>query len=346
MTEAVEAQERDLDLLRGLPESPPRRRIAGVFLGSLGLHLLLFFVAVHLPSFASNPVTSERQAALHRTPLYMPPDLLTQRAPNRDRVSKSIDLDDLLATPNKQARKSTPAPAPSKKRFEPPKAIEQQAKAVPPAILPEPPKVQPPDQKTAPAPGVTGPLATAVPPPPKPVDSPFQNIGGAAPENPNAPLKPRTDVQSAIKGLAQENEKRNLIVTDDNAAPPAPGAPGNLGNDGGPHTAVELQSDPRGADFKAYLTRILAIVRGNWKRVIPESARMGVLRGRTTVEFIIDRDGSIPKLVIANPSGSDPLDRAAGAGLTMSNPLPPLPADYPGFQVRLAFTFSYNMPTQ
>ena len=344
MTEAVEAQERDLDLLRGLPESPPRRRIAIVFLGSLGLHLFLFFVAVHLPSFASNPVTSERQAVLHRTPLYMPPDLLTQRAPNRDRVSKSIDLDDLLATPNKQARKS--APAPSKKRYEPPKAVGQQAKAAPPAILPEPPKVQLPAQKPALPPGANGPLAKAAPPPPKPVDSPFQNIGSAAPEDPTAPLKPRTDVQSAIQGLAQEKEKRNLIISDDNAAPPAPGTPGNLGNDGGPHTAVELQSDPRGADFKAYLTRILAIVRGNWKRVIPESARMGVLRGRTTVEFIINRDGSIPKLVIATPSGSDPLDRAAGAGLTMSNPLPPLPTDYPGFQVRLAFTFTYNMPTQ
>ncbi len=73
---------------------------------------------------------------------------------------------------------------------------------------------------------------------------------------------------------------------------------------------------------------------------------MGTLRGRTVVEFTINRDGSIPHLATADPSGSEPLDRAAVAGLSMSNPLPPLPADFKGFSVRLAFTFSYNMPSQ
>jgi TonB family protein len=64
------------------------------------------------------------------------------------------------------------------------------------------------------------------------------------------------------------------------------------------------------------------------------------------LEFIINRDGSIPKLVTAESSGLDPLDRAAVAGLSMSNPLPPLPADFKGQQVRLAFSFAYNMASQ
>ena len=65
------------------------------------------------------------------------------------------------------------------------------------------------------------------------------------------------------------------------------------------------------------------------------------------VEFIINRDGSIPKLVTAESSGLDPLDRAAAiAGLSMSNPLPPLPAEYKGQQVRLAFSFAYNMAAE
>jgi TonB family protein len=96
--------------------------------------------------------------------------------------------------------------------------------------------------------------------------------------------------------------------------------------------------------MRPYLVRILAIVRANWRRVIPESARLGTIRGRTVVQFIVNRDGSIPEIVLADPSGSDPLDRAALAGMSMSNPLPPLPADYKGFQARLAFTFTYNMP--
>jgi TonB family protein len=78
--------------------------------------------------------------------------------------------------------------------------------------------------------------------------------------------------------------------------------------------------------------------------VIPESARLGTVRGRTVLEFIIDRDGKIPKLVTAQSSGLEPLDRAAIAGLSMSDPLPPLPADFKGMQVRLAFSFAYNMP--
>ena len=341
MIEAVAGQEKDLDLLRGLPAERPRRLLVLTLLCSVALHLLLFLVAVHLPSFTL-PAEPDRRVIVHKTPLYMPPDLLTQRAPNRSRVKKNIDIADLLATQKEQARQR--APAPSKKLYEPSKTSDRtQAKAAPPVILPEPPPVPPSTQPSIP-PGTLGPLATAAPP--KPVESPFQNIGGATPENPNAPLKPRTDVQSAIKGLAKQNAGQNLVVSDDNPVAPAPGMLGSEGGSNGPHTAVELQSDPRGADFKAYLTRILAIVRGNWKRVIPESARMGAVRGRTTVEFIINRDGEIPKLVIASPSGSDPLDRAAGAGLTMSNPLPPLPDDYKGFQVRLAFTFSYNMPAQ
>ena len=153
-------------------------------------------------------------------------------------------------------------------------------------------------------------------------------------------------MQEAVKGLARSGNSTQLIISDDSLSEPSPLTPGAARQPGAEHAAVELQSDPQGADFKAYLTRILAIVRANWRRVIPESARMGTLRGRTVMEFIINKDGSIPKLVTAQSSGAEPLDRAAVAGLSMSNPLPALPSDFKGFQVRLAFTFSYNVPSQ
>ena len=179
---------------------------------------------------------------------------------------------------------------------------------------------------------------------PTPKESPFQNVGSEGLSNSNTALKPpKASVDSAI---AQSGSGRHLSISDDLPSETAPGTPGSIGNTGGHHAAIELKSDPQGADFKPYLTRILAIVRANWRRVLPDSVRMGTLRGRTTVEFIINRDGSIPKLVMADSSGLDPLDRAAVAGLSMSNPLPPLPSDYKGFQVRLAFSFSYNMPAQ
>jgi len=136
-----------------------------------------------------------------------------------------------------------------------------------------------------------------------------------------------------------------LTVTDEQ--PSRQQSLGNLGsvsNAPAQHAAVELKSDPQGADMRPYLTRILAIVRANWRTVTPESARLGTRRGCTVMEFAIDRSGNIPKMVVADSSGSDPLDRAAAAGLMMSNPLPPLPSDYRGMQIRLAFSFSYNLP--
>ena len=91
------------------------------------------------------------------------------------------------------------------------------------------------------------------------------------------------------------------------------------------HAAIELQSDPQGADFKPYLERILSIIRANWESVKPEGVRNGRLHGRSVIELVINRDGSIARVIVAEPSGLTPLDVAAGTSIVMSSPLPPLP---------------------
>ena len=58
---------------------------------------------------------------------------------------------------------------------------------------------------------------------------------------------------------------------------------------------------------------------------------------------LIAKDGGVPKLVIVTPSGTEALDRAAVAGISASNPFPPLPAEYRGNQLRLQLNFSYNL---
>ena len=112
--------------------------------------------------------------------------------------------------------------------------------------------------------------------------------------------------------------------------------PGTVGS------SLELLSDPRGVDFKPYLIQVLAAVKRNWLAVIPESAKLG-RRGRVVVQFVISKDGSVPKLVIASASGADALDRAAVAGISATNPFPPLPDDFHGNDIRLQFVFLYNM---
>lgn len=334
----------ELNLLLQWPNEGSRSHWAAIISASLAIHAVLLLLATQLPSFQSQS-EPEQRVVVRRVPLYMPRYILTQKAANRQKVSKQIDLADLLASQQAEVRQA--AAKPSVKHFELPKqAVPQRPTKASPQILPDAPQIALNQAAGPPPPGAAS--GISAPPPPAPAEQPFQNVGTEAPPNPHPKLAPpKNPVQAAIKGLAQDGNARRLVVTDDNSSEPIPGAPGSIGRVGAAqHAAVELQSDPQGADFKPYLTRILAIVRGNWRRVIPESARMGTLRGRTVLEFIINRDGSIPKLVTADPSGSEPLDRAAVAGLSMSNPLPPLPADYTGMQVRLAFSFSYNMPSQ
>ena len=117
-----------------------------------------------------------------------------------------------------------------------------------------------------------------------------------------------------------------------------PPSPGKVGSN------LELLSDPMGVDFRPYMIKVLAAVRRNWFAIMPESAKFGS-RGKVALQFSIDREGSVPKLVIVTPSGIQALDRAAVAGVSASNPFPPLPNEFRGPQIRLQLTFSYNVPT-
>ncbi len=336
----------ELNLLLEWPDQRSGPQWAMILGISVLLHVVFFTLGVRIPSLIGGRHEPERQVTLRHIRLYLPPDLMTQRAPNRQRVSKQIDLADLA--PSQPERPSSGSRHASVRRFEMPKqaAPKDIARNSPPQILPQAPSVDT-NQSTAAPQGTPGGLPVAQPPAPSNPPGPFQDIDGAAPPNPNPKLAPpKAGLDAAIKGMAQDTGSRQLVISDDVPDRVLPGSPGTIEQAPAQHAAVELQSDPNGVDFKAYLRTILSIVRANWRRVIPESARMGAVRGRTVIEFIIDRNGSIPKLVTADPSGSEPLDRAAVAGLSMSNPLPPLPPGFKGLQVRLAFTFAYNMPAR
>jgi TonB family protein len=332
-----------LQLLLDRHPEETRARWNVVFGSSLLLHLLLLLATARLPGFIHAPRVAKRVIE-HRIPLYLPPDLLTQRAPNREAVSKHIDLSALMAEQAQQHAQRA-KPAPSRRRFELPKQAARHVAKSSPQILPEAPQVAQ-NQPPAPSPGALSGLPVAPAPAPKPEPGPFQSVGSEVPPNPHPTLAPpKATVQAAVRDLARAAGGNQLILSDEKQGEPQPGLPGLNGEAGAQHAVVELQSDPQGADFKPYLTRILAIVRANWRQVIPDSVRTGALRGTTVLEFIIDRDGNIPKMVIAQSSGTGQLDRAAIAGLSMSNRLPPLPTDFKGYQVRLAFSFAYNAPT-
>jgi TonB family protein len=335
-----------LNLLFPWPEEERWSRWHRSFVASFAIHIALFFATIQLKSII--PTTPEETVVRRVTPLYLPPDLLTQRAPNKGELSKSFDLARLMTSQQAERRISAPVSGSVRKLQIPKQKVQTAPKPVlGPEISAQPPKEiaanEPPpaglvDSAIAAAPAAPAPSALPTPAP----GSPESRKEGAY-----RITVPKNSIHDVLQQMARGNsDSSNVVVSDDGANTVAPAAPGQQSLQGHMNSEVELKTDPQGADFKPYLRQILAIVRRNWFSVLPDSARIGVLRGSTTIQFIVNRDGSIPKLVIADSSGAQALDRAAVAGLSMSNPLPPLPADFKGGLIRLQFSFNYNMPRQ
>jgi TonB family protein len=319
-------------------------------IGSILIHLLLFAAAMFAPSLPGRQYAPFPDAIDVRksTPLFLPKELLTQKAPNKREVSKDLDLAGLIAKPD---IKPTPAAAPlqAPRKFQPPPlptaSTQPVIKTVDPAKLEPAPTLQ---AQTPPAIGnIQQPLPVNVPPPPPPVEKPklaFENPGSQTGSNTGRGgllQGPNTSVDQAARQAMKNGGSASVNESDLQM----PGLSPNQASPSKGSSSLELLSDPMGVDFRPYLIRVLAVVRRNWFLVLPEGARMGQ-RGRTIVQFAIAKDGSVPKAVIHSPSGSQPLDRAAISGISMSNPFPPLPNEYKGDVLRLQLVFSYNMPTR
>jgi len=326
----------ELNLLREWREPLTARRVLRDGLGSAVVHAVALTILIAL---AGGPVPVRNAPGLtvdfrKSIPLYLPREL-TQKDPNRGKITKQLDV--RSAAP--------PAPVPQAPRFRPPEPAPGPVAAVPaPAI--EPPKIE---ASATPPPIPAGRIPQEPPPPEKPKLA-FEQVGAGGPSpapnrDPNIKLPdPKTSAEQALRASIQPSPQGGGIVIgdiDELNAIPNPNQPPT----GPVRSNLQLLSDPKGVDFKPYLIQILAAVRTNWLAVIPESARLG-LRGRVLVQFIIDRRGGVPKLVIAESSGTTAFDRAAVAGISASNPFPPLPANFQGPEIRLQLAFSYNLPAR
>jgi TonB family protein len=338
----------ELNLLREWREPVQPRRLAAAVIGSIAFHVIVVVGLVILPE-----VIPVREAPIvvadlrSSVPLYIPKEL-TQRDPNRGKVTKTLDV--RSAPP--------PVPVPQAPRVRQPAPLPPPAPAIP-VPTPEPTRIEPPKVESPkieiaadpqPPPPSVGKTPQVAPPPEKPKLA-FEKVGGggvaSSPNpNPNPALK-------IPKSLADETPRVSIQPP---SGQPSPGAfvgdidealpvPGATPSSGPSRSNLQLLSDPKGVDFKPYLVQVLAAVRTNWLAVIPESARLG-RRGRVLVQFIIDRRGGVPKLVIAESSGTAAFDRAAVAGISASNPFPPLPGGFQGTEIRLQLAFTYNVPSR
>jgi TonB family protein len=315
-------------------------------LASIAVHIFMGAVFLSLPEVIPPPRNSIVTSDLHRAVHLEMPKLFepTQKAPNLSKVVRhELDIRSEIEAPKSQApkfRPPQPAPGPVARPvpapvpvIEPPKiqVAEVQPPPVPPSIAPANP---------------TGaiPQAPAPPAASKPKIA-FENVSPPPPVKINGPPDPRLLIQRAAIDNSPQPAKSpgggGVTVGDsgdDLATLPGFNQSQSKGRMG---SNLQLLSDATGFDFKPYLIQVLAAVRRNWMAVIPESAHMG-RRGQVLLQFIIDRKGGVPKLVIASSSGTEAFDRAAVAGVSASNPFPPLPAEFKGDQIRLQLAFSYN----
>lgn len=335
METVVQAPPEDLNLLTnwGDPDEPARRRRAAIGTGLV--HLVAIAVILALPRSWIEPPPREVPPERHITPIYMPLTPLTQRAPNTDKANKQF-------SDSSGARPVQPRPSPP-----PAPQTAASTSARPPvrqATIPPPPRVQAPPVQTPEPPPIDSPgrvpklelPQNGIPlpnlPRPQTSQAPLENLGAPAPVLPPDQRKiamPDTSVQGALD--------RTLHP----APPPAIGGAGQTPQESLP----QLLTDAQGVDFTPYLRIILQIVRRNWNANMPASVKMGG-RGTTSLVFSIQRMGRIGKLVISKPSGTEVYDQAAIAGVSSSQPFPPLPSQFKGDEIRVQFNFAYNAPKQ
>jgi TonB family protein len=339
MPPTVTAANPDLNLLRPLIEPVTAQRLVRNTAASIVVHILMIAFFFELPEVERKPerrmIENDIQKAVHLTmPRYFEP---TQRAANQGKITRELDVNSMRQTPEKQApRFRAPAPLPG--------PVAQAAPAPVPMPVIEQPKIEV-------AQAIPPPTATAPPQPP-------------APTPPPQPARPKLsfeDVASVPLQTSNPNPTSRQTASSSNPRSETPGANGTIVGDIGDSTQnipganqapsagrigsnLQLLSDAKGVDFKPYLIQVLMSVRRNWLAIIPESARLG-RRGRVLIQFAIDRNGGVPKLVIAEGTGTEALDRAAVAAVSASYPFPPLPTDYKGDEIRLQLAFGYNIPT-
>ena len=104
-----------------------------------------------------------------------------------------------------------------------------------------------------------------------------------------------------------------------------------------------LSFDTKGFDWGDYARQLYLIIKKNWYDRIPIAAYYGQ-KGKVFIRFVIEKNGSITDLAVLRSSDIAPFDRAAENAIRASNPLPPLPANFPKEAEGVTFGFFYNLP--
>ncbi len=102
----------------------------------------------------------------------------------------------------------------------------------------------------------------------------------------------------------------------------------------GKKSTVELDAP---FPFLYYLTVVRNKISSNW---LPTRAQ-GTATVRTKLHFVILRSGKVTRIVVEESSGVPFFDQSALRAVYASDPLPPLPEEFPDAELGVHFTFEY-----
>lgn len=291
---------------------------------SLIVHVgVILFVLLAPKLFTANQPAQQVQLARQQlSSIFLPPSVkeVPKIRPPRENPSDRIRLDPRIL---KKLEVAQPTPAP----------------------------LAGPKNPAPPQPEQVAPAQQAPPPTPAPVEKPEQAFKEIEPQPPPKQhfnlqlpnMSPGKELQQQTQEALQNPSRSNSVAIQGSVpgAGPSSGANGQglLG------AGVQILTPTDGVDFSNYLTRLIARVKQNWITVWPISARMGD-KGVVVMQFRIMTNGDMPTPypMLERTSGKEPLDRAAGAALTESNPFEPLPQAYTRPYIELRVIFLYNLP--
>ncbi len=305
------------------------------FLLSVIVHLVVVLVVITMPdlfrrAFPEVLVPAPREQDV--TLLYQPPDLPEVEIPPDTPV---------LSDSNRRAQPGVEEPQPP---------LEYRPPIPPPSVLERDLE----ERAMGELPEIGLPEFSEVPEESPPEETDEGQRAALEPVLPPETTPPPTDAQLTLSQIVPPSRGTDAILKG-MAKERASGGGGQSFQGGFPGTGPQnpnlylpgpqILSDTMGVDFRPYLLRMLALVRRNWYAVIPEIARLG-RQGRVVLQFSILRDGSVPDLILAEGSGTRSLDGAALASIRLSNPFPALPQEFPGADIRMQFTYLYNLPVE
>jgi len=292
---------------------------------SLIVHVAVILFVLLAPKFftTNQPAQQVQLARQQLSSIFLPPSVkeVPKIRPPHENPSDRIRLDPRLLKKLEVPAQPTPAPLAGPKNPAPPQ---------PEQVAPSQPAPQPPAQ---PAPKPEPEFKQIEPQPP-----PKQHFNLQLPN-----MSPGRELEQQTQEALQNPSRSNSVAIQGTVpgAGPSSGANGQglLG------AGVQILTPTDGVDFSNYLARLIARVKQNWITVWPISARMGD-KGVVVMQFRIMTNGDMPTPfpVLERTSGKEPLDRAAGAALTESNPFEALPQAYTRPYIELRVIFLYNLP--